>query len=118
MIELFFRNLWLWKCGLPENSMVNKVPELTIIKETQWSVEFEELMRNRLVMGAFRYGMFGKQSKKYDHTSSIPKRLELYKQTKNAEYLVDIANLCMAEYIDNKPKLCSIDDDNVHSNLK
>ena len=58
-------------------------------------------MRNRLVMGAFRYGLFRAQLQegiRYDSLSSIQRHLEAYRESGNLEHLVDIANLCLVEF--------------------
>jgi len=100
-IQFFANNLWRWKCGLPEIPYKEEVPNLERLKKTQWSEEFEQLMRNRLVMGAFRYGVFGKKGKpKYDSISSIIKIAKQYRKTGNTELLVDIANLALVEFIE------------------
>ena len=96
-------NLWRWKCGLPEFPMPEEVvpsaPSWTELKHTQWCKEFEQLMRNRLVMGAFRYGLMTKGSGKgYDSVSSAIERLRMYQLNGNQEFLVDAANLCLVEY--------------------
>lgn len=71
------------------------------LRASQWSPEFEEQMRNRLMMGAFRYGLLGAPDKpQFDHVPSIERRLQKYKETGNAEHLVDIANLCMCETLE------------------
>lgn len=84
------------------------------LSETEWSYEFERLMRNRLIMGALRYGRIGLKGKpKYDRVSSMIKRLNNYQESGNKEFLVDIANLCLLEFIEcNHPKqhFNSIDD--------
>lgn len=70
---------------------------------SEWSPRFEELMRNRLVMGAMRYGLLhapGKPS--YDRTKGMVKRLEQYRQTGNTEFLVDLANLALLEFEEGK----------------
>jgi hypothetical protein len=70
------------------------------LRLTEWSAEFEQLMRNRLLMGRFRYGAMGDPAKGgYDCISSAIKRLEEYKRTGNLELLVDSANLCLVEFV-------------------
>jgi dihydrofolate reductase len=97
--KVFLQNLWRWKCGLPEVEQQRRLPPPSILMETEWSQEFEERMRNRLIMGALRYGcMKAKGKPSYDRMSSIIKRANKYKETGNQEHLVDIANLCMLEY--------------------
>ena len=95
-------NLWRWKCGLPELGPKQFTP-LQDMKETEWSPEFEQAMRNRLVFGAFRYGKMGHGSippgkPQYDRVASIRARLERFERTGNAEWLVDIANMALLIY--------------------
>lgn len=69
------------------------------LKDTEWSNKFEQLMKNRLIMGALRYGKIHEDNKPtYDRVSSILKRLINYNKTGNTEFLVDIANLCLLEF--------------------
>lgn len=78
-------------------------PKYTLaeLEASEWSPEFERLMRNRLIMGALRYGKLGAPNKtKYDRTKSMARRLSLYQQTGNMELLVDIANLCLCEFVE------------------
>lgn len=114
----YLSNLWRWKCGLDEHDNVNK-ESLTYdeLYKTEWSSEFESLMRNRLIMGAFRYGRINHNRKankpKYDRVESMIKRLQKYQETGNKEYLVDVANLSLLEFVEcHHPKehFTSIDD--------
>jgi hypothetical protein len=121
-ISFFIKNLWLWKCELPEKEVKQILPDVENLRKTQWSDIFEKLMRNRLVMGAIRYGLFGANGKPhYDSINSIRKRLDLYEKTGNDEILVDIANLAMVEFIEGKHPLKhfkSVDDTIVHAEEK
>ena len=86
--------------------------------KTEWSGRFERLMRNRMIFGAFRYGLlraFGK--KQFDRIKDIRKRLDLYEQTHNMEYLVDSANLLMLELEegDHPDKHFTSADDEIHT---
>lgn len=84
------------KCGLSKNI---KCPSLDELKNTEWSPVFEILMRNRLIMGAIRYGRLKAKGKvKYNRVDSIKQRMDLYTETGNAEHLVDVANLCLLEF--------------------
>ena len=68
---------------------------------TEWSERFEQLMRNRLIMGAIRYNLLSAPRPKgitKVHMDIIDKRLEIYKKTGNTEMLVDIANICLVEF--------------------
>lgn len=118
MIETFLKNLWRWKVGAKELS-TDPAPPPTIseIYATQWSPEFERLMRNRLAMGFFRYGPLPSQKKGlYNNIGSIRKRLDLYEATGNDELLVDIANIAMVEFLNggHPNKHFTAVDDGVH----
>lgn len=68
---------------------------------TEWSPQFEKLMRNRLIMGALRYGRMCVPRPKNitkRHMEIIYKRLDIYKRTGNTEMLVDVANMCLVEF--------------------
>lgn len=61
--------------------------------------DFEQLMRNRLVMGALRYGLLNQRGKRqYDRIAGARKRLSQFKSTLNLECLVDIANMALLEF--------------------
>lgn len=96
----FLNNLWRWKCYLPEVAPKGLVT-LKELRQTEWSPEFERLMRNRLVMGALRYGRLGASGKpQYARMGSVRKRLSTYLKTGNLELLVDAANLILCEYVE------------------
>ena len=67
-----------------------------------WDDYFECLMRNRLVMGTYRYGGVEREPRK-GHTESFYKivdnKLKLYADTGNTEMLVDLANMALMEYL-------------------
>jgi hypothetical protein len=66
---------------------------------TEWSSRFEGLMRNRLIMGALRYGRLRAPGKpQYDRVGSMIRRLSQYRERGNMELLVDVANLCLLEF--------------------
>lgn len=89
----YFRNAWLWKTGRAEDPFVS----FEELEKTEWNKEFERLMKNRLIVGAMRYGKIG-NPKDFDRITSIEKRTQKYKNDPNKELLVDIANLCLLEY--------------------
>lgn len=95
--------------GFTMRSLLNKIdiPEDSIVfKElwkTEWSSDFEELQRHRLVMGALRYGKLNAPGKKqWDRIPDMIARLKRYKDTHNLEHLVDVANLCLLEFEEGK----------------
>jgi len=77
-----------------------QMPNKDELIETEWSHQFEQLMKNRLIMGAFRYGVIvdGSKLKGTKRTEYIQVKLEQYKVDGNAEHLVDIANFCLVEF--------------------
>lgn len=78
-------------------------PKFTLdeLAASEWSPEFERLMRNRLIMGALRYGKLRAPGKpQYDRFRSMFKRLLAYRDSGNTELLVDIANLCLCEFVE------------------
>jgi hypothetical protein len=99
-LRIYLDNLWWWKAGIPEKE-APKGMDLESLRKSEWSDEFERYMRNRLVMGAFRYGKINAPGKKrYDRIGSIRKRLLQYERTGNTEMLVDISNLCLLEFVE------------------
>lgn len=104
MLRQFLDNLWRWKCGMSETTTeIKALPSLDDLKLSEWSPEFEQLMRNRLIFGAIRYGPMGhggipRGKPTYDRCESIRQRLTRYEQTGNAEWLVDIANMALLMY--------------------
>ena len=106
------------RAGLIEQVPTNGAKMLKELYESEWSKQFEQLMRNRLVMGALRYGkLHAKGKPKYDRVQSILKRMRLYSETGNKELLVDVANLCLLEFEEgNHPKahFASVDDTKEH----
>jgi len=82
--------------------IVDKPKPLISLAELQiseWSKDFETLMRNRLIIGNFRYGPFNKQNRSTKQVlDAIIKRSVEYLKTGNDELLVDVANLCMKEF--------------------
>lgn len=104
--KIFIKNLWRWKCGLSELSTTKRILTYEELEKSEWSDEFIQLMRNRLILGAFRYGLFrpGEGPTK-DNIKAAHKRLDLYVETGNLEYLVDASNFALAEYVEsNHPK--------------
>ena len=76
------------------------LPELRAHND-RMGAEFRQLRDNRLLVGAYRYGITGAPGKpKYDRVSMILKRLQAYKDGGNLEHLVDIANLAELEFIE------------------
>ena len=107
MRDYFVKQAWRRLAGYPEEEYQepDKI-DLSSLRESEWDAEFESLMRNRLVMGALRYGKIVRDPKElekkppYNRIASIKKRLDIYSETGNKEYLVDCANLCLMEFVE------------------
>jgi hypothetical protein len=75
------------------------MPDLETLRRTEWFPEFEQLMRNRIIMGAFRYcRMQDKGKTKYRMFDYLLEKAEVYSRTGNKEALVDIANMAALEF--------------------
>lgn len=104
--------------------LINNRPEplkLEDLEKSEWSPEFERLMRNRLIMGGLRYGLIsGNKGKPYDRVGSCVKRLRAYQETGNLEHLVDVANLCLCEYLHgtHPRRHFAAADDGIHTQLR
>lgn len=80
---------------------VKKMPCICSLRQSEWSSEFEQKMRNRLIMGAFRYETFEEKAAspwEYDTAAEAIVRVKRYIETGNTEHLVDAANMCLLEY--------------------
>jgi hypothetical protein len=85
---------------MPEEKRKNYFPEPARMLELQWCEEFINYCRNRILMGTFRYGYMKRGNGTYDNIQSAIDRLKMYQDTGNKEHLVDVANLCQVEYIE------------------
>lgn len=73
------------------------------ILSTEWSYKFEELQKKAMVMSYYKYGAIKKNHSKEDNhmdaVSNLLKRLENYQKSGNTEFLVDVANFAMIEFM-------------------
>ena len=100
-----------------------RLPDLESLRETEWNSEFETLMRNRLVMGAFRYGLFAMKlagNHGWDLIGYLQSKLDHYKATGDMEDLVDVANMALLEFTapTHKDAHWKAKDDGVHCSRK
>jgi len=96
----------------------NSHKPLAKLRKIQWNTLFEKMCRNRLLIGAYRYGeLHTESSKSCVSVEDIKKRLDLYTETGNLEYLVDVANYAMLEFTYSKHKNVHFkaNDDGIHS---
>ena len=114
----FLKDLWYDLVGKQyKEKQIKKLPPLDELKASEWSEEFEQLMRNRLIVGAFRYGMLKDSDRpSYKRVTSIIDRLKLYLDDGNTEHLVDAAAISLAEFVcgDHPLKHFGPNDDHIH----
>lgn len=100
MLQWFFQQAWRRASGQPaEDYPRGDHPPLDELRATEWNPQFIEMMRNRLVMGSFRYRLF-RDPRKWtsDLLAGLRKKLAAYEDTGNTENLVDIANYVLLEF--------------------
>ena len=75
---------------------------LSVLRQTEWGEDiqrFVEMMRNRRIMGAFRYGMEEEPGKyNFDLVAGLQRKVDEYVRTGNSECLIDAANYCHMEF--------------------
>lgn len=65
-----------------------------------FSEDFVQKMRNRILMSHYKYGwMKDTYPDLADAIACLEERLALFKKTGNLEHLVDVANFAMIEYL-------------------
>jgi hypothetical protein len=71
------------------------------ILKSEYSEEFDILRKNRMIVSFHKYGPLRENygNKLIKATDNLEKRLKLYKETGNTEYLCDIANFAMIEFM-------------------
>ena len=77
------------------------IPEIKQILSEDYSSEFDNLRKNRVIQSRYKYGPsrvnFGE--KLVDAIGSLELCLEKFKVTGNTEYLLDVANYAMFRYM-------------------
>lgn len=91
------------QAGLFEVQSRFKPTDYKKLQRTEWSNLFEKLMRNRLIMGALRYGTLedkkiNAKQNRWNLLQALQSKIESYEQTGNTEYLVDAANYCLLAF--------------------
>ena len=71
------------------------------ILSTEYSFVFDEKRKDMMCQSFYKYGKASKNYKSgnIDAIGCIEKRLEKFKETKNTEYLLDLANYAMLRYM-------------------
>ncbi len=69
---------------------------------TEYSNKFDDIRKNMMVVSYYKYGPLFENYKKemtIDAIGSLKKRLDKYEETGNTEFLADIANFAMIEFM-------------------
>lgn len=72
------------------------------ILKTEYSHRFDEIRKRMMVASYFKYGAMQENYEKFkcmDALGNIEKRLAKYRETGNTEFLADIANFAMIEFM-------------------
>ena len=71
------------------------------ILQSEYSEQFDILRKNRMIVSFHKYGPLAENygNKLINAVDNIEKRLRLYKDTGNTEYLCDVANFAMIEFM-------------------
>lgn len=74
--------------------------KLDAAPESEFSVRFVQGMADRMAMSYYKYGRVAEAyPRKVDAIGSLKIRLEKYEQTGNTEFLMDLANFAMIEFM-------------------
>lgn len=71
------------------------------ILSTEYSPKFDEIRKHMMVTSFYKYGplKFNSENVLDDNIKSLEKRLTKYKETGNTEFLADVANFAMIEFM-------------------
>lgn len=72
------------------------------ILKTEYSKRFDEIRKDMMVMSYYKYGSMKENYDKFkcmDALGNIEKRIQKYKETGNTEFLADVANFAMIEFM-------------------
>ena len=76
--------------------------DINDILRTEYSERFDQIRKNTMVMSYFKYGPMKDDYDKFkcmDALGNIEKRIAKYKETGNTEFLADVANFAMIEFM-------------------
>lgn len=79
------------------------------ILKTEYSEAFDKIRKDMMVMSFYKYGPLEENYKKertLNAIGSLKLRLEAYEETGNIEFLADIANFAMVEFMHPQHKNC------------
>jgi hypothetical protein len=78
--------------------------ELSVLTPSEFSKEFHQGMVNRMEVSFHKYGYLMDAVGKIDEIKSLRQRLQRYEETGNTEWLMDVANIAMIEFMHRGPE--------------
>lgn len=72
------------------------------ILKTEYSERFDKIRKDMMIMSYYKYGPMKDNYDKFkcmDALGNIEKRIQKYKETGNTEFLADVANFAMIEFM-------------------
>lgn len=107
------------RCGLPRiGNPGRSARSYDMLSVTEWSPRLERHMRNRLIVGALRYGLLhDKRKPAWDRISRAIAELQLFREDHNKERLVDAANMCLLEFEEGFGHFEASDDAGLHTGI-
>lgn len=71
------------------------------ILSTEYSEKFDKIRKDAMVMSHYKYGFIkdNAQKKAINYLDTIKLRIKKYEETGNTEFLADVANFCMIEFM-------------------
>lgn len=72
------------------------------ILKTEYSERFDKIRKDMMIMSYYKYGSMKDNYDKFkcmDALGNIEKRIQKYKETGNTEFLADVANFAMIEFM-------------------
>ena len=76
--------------------------DINKILATEYSTRFDEIRKNMMIVSYYKYGAMRENYEKFkcmDALGNIEKRIQKYKETGNTEFLADVANFAMIEFM-------------------
>lgn len=81
---------------------MNNFDKIEDILKRDYSERFDKIRKDMIVVSHYKYGWMDENYVKFKTMNcigSLEKRLEKYKETGNTEFLADIANFAMIEFM-------------------
>lgn len=81
---------------------IKKETDFKKILSTEYSERFDEIRKSMMIASYYKYGAMRENYSEFkcmDAIGNIKKRLQKYEETGNTEFLADVANFAMIEFM-------------------